>query len=83
MLWFLWGRISSFSTADHVCSPRLSKTESVGIGKRKQLSYTAVKQKLIKKYGDSVFQECKRDVQTALEELSFRQDRVQPFEQDS
>ena len=70
-------RISSFSTADHrMLSPRLSKTESVGIGKRKeQLSYTAVKQKLIKKYGDSVFQECKRDVQTALEELSFRQDR--------
>ena len=74
-------RISSFSTADHrMLSPRLSKTESVGIGKKKeQLSYTAVKQKLIKKYGGSVFQECKRDVQTALEELSFRQDRVQPF----
>ena len=26
-----------------------------------------------------VFQECKHDVQAALEELSFRQDRIQPF----
>ena len=44
-----------------------------------KLSYNAVKKTFIEKYGNVVFQECKHDVQAALEELSFRQDRIQPF----
>ena len=44
-----------------------------------KLSYNAVKRTFIEKYGDLVFQQCKHDVQAALEELSFRQDRIQPF----
>eukprot|EP00943_MAST-04B_sp_MAST-4B-sp1_P006378 g6378.t1 len=74
------GRISSFSTADQKNLPPSTSNLMVSVGKRREiLSYRTVKRKLIEKYGDQVFQECKHDVQTALEELSFRQDRVQPF----
>jgi len=74
------GRISSFSTADQNKVPASTSNLIVPVGKRREiLSYRTVKRKLIEKYGEDAFQECKHDVQTALEELSFRQDRVQPF----
>ena len=56
-----------------------SETSSSSEKMLSKLSYNAVKRTFIEKYGDLVFQQCKHDVQAALEELSFRQDRIQPF----